>query len=146
MGGRLRYTVVFRDPKDVKPVPEPADSSISISAVARYLSEESDPQAGRYVFAYEVTIRNDGQHSAQLLRRHWVITDSDAQIQEVRGDGVVGEQPWLEPGDTFTYHSGAVIATAVGSMHGDYEFIRDNGATFLAPIPKFSLSVPRTLH
>jgi ApaG protein len=123
-----------------------AHGPIRISVQTAYLPEQSEPEAERFVFSYTITIRNDGAVSARLLNRHWVITDANGEVQEVRGEGVVGEQPYLRPGESFRYTSGTVLATPVGSMEGEYEMVTDNGERFLAPIAAFSLSVPRTLH
>ena len=98
------------------------------------------------MFAYTIRIRNAGGVGARLLNRHWVITDAHGKVQEVRGEGVVGEQPWLQPGEQFEYTSGAVLETAVGTMRGTYDMLADDGTRFDAPIPAFTLSVPRTLH
>lgn len=124
----------------------PARGPILISVQTAYLPEQSEPDAERFVFSYTITIRNDGAVSARLLNRHWVITDANGEVQEVRGEGVVGEQPYLRPGESFRYTSGTVLATPVGSMEGEYEMVGDDGERFLAPIAPFSLSVPRTLH
>ena len=124
----------------------PALGPIRISVQTAYLPDQSEPDAERFVFSYTITIRNDGQGPARLLNRHWVITDANGEVQEVRGEGVVGEQPYLRPGESFRYTSGTVLATPVGSMEGEYEMVADDGALFLAPIAAFSLSVPRTLH
>ncbi|HQX47867.1 MAG TPA: Co2+/Mg2+ efflux protein ApaG, partial [Steroidobacteraceae bacterium] len=105
-----------------------------------------DPHEHRYVFAYTITIRNDGPTPARLLTRHWVITDANGKVQEVRGDGVVGEQPYLEPGQGFRYSSGAVIETPVGAMQGSYQMVSDDGLAFDAPIPPFRLAIPGVLH
>jgi ApaG protein len=123
-----------------------AHGPISISVQTAYLPEQSEPEAERFVFSYTITIRNDGPGPARLLNRHWVITDANGEVQEVRGEGVVGEQPYLRPGESFRYTSGTVLGTPVGSMEGAYEMVADNGDRFLAPIAAFSLSVPRTLH
>lgn len=112
----------------------------------RYIEKESDPEANRYVFAYTITISNVGMKPAQLLNRHWIITNGDGERQEVRGKGVVGEQPRIPPGESFRYTSAAVLETAVGSMHGSYEFEGDEGNVFDVPIPAFSLSVPNVVH
>src|ERR1700761_6130440 len=120
--------------------------SIRIEVETAYLDEQSDPKERRYVFSYTITIRNEGSVSARLLTRHWVITDANGKVEEVRGDGVVGEQPWMRPGDDFEYTSGAVLETAVGTMQGSYEMVADDGTRFEAPIPAFTLSIPRTLH
>jgi ApaG protein len=119
---------------------------IRIEVDTRFLADQSAPRENRFVFAYTITIRNQGSVAAQLINRHWVITDGNGKVQEVRGEGVVGEQPWMRPGDDFQYTSGAVLETAVGTMRGSYEMLADDGTRFLAPIPEFTLSVPRTLH
>jgi ApaG protein len=119
---------------------------IDIAVAAHFLEEQSNPEENRYVFAYTITIHNQGRVAAQLLNRHWVITDSNGKVQEVRGEGVVGEQPTLKPGDHFRYTSGAVIETAVGTMRGSYGMLAADGTEFEAPIAQFTLSVPRTLH
>lgn len=118
----------------------------SVQVQPQYLEEQSAPEEGRYLFAYTVTIRNTGEVAAQLVSRHWIITDADGQIEEVRGPGVVGEQPVLKPGQAFQYTSGCPLATPVGSMHGSYQCIAEDGTAFEANIPEFVLSVPRTLH
>ena len=120
--------------------------AIDIRIATRYLDEQSAPEEDRFVFAYTISIRNAGAAAAQLMRRHWVITDANGKVQEVRGDGVVGEQPLLQPGEDFEYTSGAVLETSVGTMQGSYELVGDDGTVFEAPIPMFTLSVPRTLH
>ncbi|MCB1624487.1 MAG: Co2+/Mg2+ efflux protein ApaG [Pseudomonadales bacterium] len=119
---------------------------ILIDVETAYLEEQSEPKDSRYVFAYTITIRNEGPQPAQLLTRHWIITDANGKVQEVRGDGVVGEQPHLEPGQGFRYSSGAVLETPVGSMHGSYQMVADDGAEFDAPIPAFRLAIPGVLH
>jgi len=119
---------------------------LSVQVQPRYLAEQSDPEDGRYLFAYTVTIRNTGEITAQLLSRHWIITDAEGQIEEVRGPGVVGEQPVLRPGEAFQYTSGCPLGTPVGSMHGSYQCIAEDGTAFEASIPEFVLSMPRTLH
>jgi ApaG protein len=118
----------------------------SVQVQPHYLEEQSEPEEGRYLFAYTVTIRNTGEVTAQLVSRHWIITDSDGQIEEVRGPGVVGEQPVLKPGQSYQYTSGCPLPTPVGSMHGSYQCIAEDGTAFEAPIAEFVLSVPRTLH
>ncbi|ATD68725.1 MULTISPECIES: Co2+/Mg2+ efflux protein ApaG [Luteimonas] len=125
---------------------ETADYTLEIQIATRFLDEESQPDDDRYVFAYTIRIRNVGRLPAQLLGRHWVITDANGKTEEVHGDGVVGEQPRLEPGEDFIYTSGAVLSTAVGTMEGSYDMMGDDGAHFDAPIPPFTLSIPRTLH
>ena len=117
-----------------------------IDAEPRYVPRESDPEAHRFVFAYTITIRNTGTGSARLDNRHWVITNANGVRQDVRGRGVVGEEPYLEPGGSFRYTSAAVIETPVGTMQGHYEFESDGGKRFLVPIPVFSLSVPNLVH
>ncbi len=119
---------------------------VAVSAVARYLPEQSDESANRYAFAYTITIRNAGNVTAQLVSRHWIITDAQGLVQEVRGLGVVGAQPVLRPGERFEYTSGAAIATAVGTMRGSYQMVAEDGTQFDAPIPEFTLSAPRVLH
>lgn len=120
--------------------------NIEVDVETAFVDEQSDPERDRYVFAYTITIRNVGEVAARLLTRHWVITDANGRIQEVRGEGVVGEQPHLEPGEGFRYTSAAMIETPVGSMHGSYQMLADDGTQFDADIPAFSLSIPRTLH
>jgi ApaG protein len=119
---------------------------ITIGVNTSYVAEQSQPEQNRYVFAYTITIRNSGCTAAQLLSRHWIITDATGHVQEVRGDGVVGEQPRLEPGESYRYTSGAVLETPVGTMTGSYHMIADDGVGFEAPIPMFRLSVPHMLH
>ena len=144
------------------------DYAIEVSAATQYLDDQSDEAAGRYVFAYTITLRNTGSVAAQLISRHWVITDSQGLVQEVRGLGVLnirtifGEtavrrkmklrlvahlaRPLLQPGESFEYTSGASIATSVGTMKGSYQMVATDGTRFEAPIPEFTLSVPRVLH
>lgn len=119
---------------------------IRVETAPRYLPDQSDAEANRYVFAYTITIRNDGNVAAQLISRHWVITDSDGHVQEVRGLGVVGHQPLLAPGQSFEYTSGCALATPVGTMKGSYQMTAEDGLSFEAPIAEFVLSMPRTLH
>ncbi len=119
---------------------------IAVSVETRFLDEQSKPQDNHYVFAYTITIRNRGSVGARLLSRHWIITDGNGEVQEVRGDGVVGEQPWMNPGQGYDYTSGAVLETAVGTMRGSYRMLADDGTQFDADIPSFVLSIPRTLH
>lgn len=111
-----------------------------------FIEAQSSPDEDRYVFAYTITITNVGEIPAKLLQRHWLITDSNGKIQEVRGDGVIGENPYLKPGESFRYTSGAMIATPVGTMQGDYTMHSDEGDNFRADVPRFTLSIPRTLH
>ena len=122
------------------------ENTIEVVATSVYVEQQSEPDNGRYFFAYQVVIRNVGGITAQLKTRHWIITDSNGKVQEVRGDGVVGEQPRLEPGEHFTYTSAAIIETPVGSMHGSYQMVSDEGEEFDAVIPPFSLSMPNVLH
>ena len=119
---------------------------IQVDVQSAYVVEHSAPENKRFVFAYTVTLRNTGAVAAQLRTRHWIITDANGRAQEVRGDGVVGKQPHLAPGEGFQYTSAAVIETPVGSMHGSYRMIADDGHEFDAPIPVFSLSVPNVVH
>jgi ApaG protein len=119
---------------------------IAVSAAMQYLADQSDEANGRYVFAYTITIRNMGSVAAQLISRHWIITDAQGLVQEVRGLGVVGSQPLLQPGERFEYTSGASIATPVGTMRGSYQMVAADGTRFEAAIPEFTLSVPRILH
>lgn len=119
---------------------------VTVSSQTQYIPEQSDEQNNRYVFAYTITIRNTGSAAAQLISRHWVITDATNQVQEVRGLGVVGAQPLLKPGESFEYTSGTAIATPVGTMRGSYQMLADDGTRFDAAIPEFTLSVPRVLH
>ena len=119
---------------------------ITVVAAVQYLHDQSDEKAGRYVFAYTITIRNTGNATAQLISRHWVITDSQGLVQEVRGLGVVGAQPVLQPGEHHEYTSGTAIATPVGTMRGSYQMVAEDGTRFEATIPEFTLSVPRVLH
>ena len=118
----------------------------AVTAQATFLPEQSDEESGRYVFSYRITITNTGSVAAQLISRHWIITDGRNQVQEVRGIGVVGEQPILQPGESFEYTSGSAIATPVGTMHGSYHMAAEDGTRFEASIPGFTLSVPRVLH
>jgi ApaG protein len=119
---------------------------VTVAVRTAYLSEQSDPARDHYVFAYTITITNTGTVAAQLVSRHWIITDADRNVQEVKGEGVVGEQPLLQPGDSFEYTSGTSLPTAVGTMHGTYQMVAEDGRAFDVPIPSFTLSVPRTLH
>jgi ApaG protein len=119
---------------------------IAIEVATNYVRDQSEPDDGKYVFAYTITIENLGDVAAKLLSRHWVITDANGKVQEVTGDGVVGEQPHLHPGESFRYSSGAVLETPVGAMEGSYRMEADNGINFEAPIPPFTLAVPGVLH
>jgi ApaG protein len=120
--------------------------NISVDVNTRYLENQSNPHESRFVFAYTITIRNEGEVPARLLKRHWLITDANGKVQEVRGDGVVGEQPYLKPGQGFRYTSGAILETPVGAMEGSYEMLGDDGISFDAPIAPFTLAMPGTIH
>lgn len=120
--------------------------SIEVEAQAQYLPEQSSPEDSRYVFAYTITITNRGTAAAQLISRHWIIDDAEDNRQEVRGEGVIGEQPRLVPGEQFQYTSGTVLQTPVGSMRGSYQMQGDDGSCFEAEIPAFTLSTPHSLH
>lgn len=119
---------------------------IIVSSQTQFIPEQSDEENSRFVFAYTITIRNAGTVTAQLISRHWVITDARNQVQEVRGLGVVGAQPHIKPGESYEYTSGTAIATPVGTMRGSYQMRADDGTQFDADIPEFTLSVPRVLH
>jgi ApaG protein len=119
---------------------------ITVVPKVSFLADQSDPGKNHYVFSYTITITNTGDITAQLVSRHWIITDAEHKVQEVKGLGVVGQQPLLKPGESFEYTSGASIPTAVGTMRGTYQMRAEDGQTFDAPIPAFTLSVPRTLH
>ncbi|MCP4952657.1 Co2+/Mg2+ efflux protein ApaG [Arenicellales bacterium nBUS_48] len=119
---------------------------IDIEVETSYMAEHSEPDEDRYVFAYTITLVNKGSISATLLSRRWIITDSENHTEEVEGDGVVGEQPTLQPGEGFRYTSGTVIETPVGTMHGIYRMVAEDGQTFDTNIPEFVLSAPRVLH
>jgi ApaG protein len=123
-----------------------AQYDVAVTAATQYLADQSDEAGSRYVFAYTITIRNTGSIAAQLVSRHWVITDAQGLVQEVRGLGVVGAQPLLQPGQSYQYTSGASIATPVGTMRGSYQMVAEDGKRFEAPIAEFTLSVPRVLH
>ena len=118
----------------------------SVSVRPQFVPEHSNPEEDKFLFAYTVTIRNTGDVAAQLISRHWFITDANNKVEEVQGLGVVGEQPLLRPGEAFEYTSGCPIATPVGSMRGSYQCVAEDGTRFEAPIPEFVLSMPRTLH
>ena len=119
---------------------------IRVDVETTFVPGESDPARTRYVFAYTITIHNEGETPARLLTRHWIITDANGQVQEVRGDGVVGEQPYLKPGQRFRYTSGAVLETPLGVMQGSYQMLADDGRRFDAPIAPFRLAMPGILH
>jgi ApaG protein len=120
--------------------------SIDVAVRTQYLEDQSAPDDRRYVFAYTIRIANAGQIAARLISRHWIITDANGKVEEVRGDGVIGEQPLLRPGEHFNYTSGAVLETAVGTMRGSYQMVADDGHRFEALIAQFTLSIPRTVH
>ena len=123
---------------------KPYDISVSVSS--RFLEDQSMPDEQRYVFAYTIRIANEGSVGARLLTRHWIVTDGNGEVSEVRGDGVIGEQPWMQPGADYEYTSGAVLKTGIGTMQGSYRMEADDGTCFDAAIPAFVLSTPRTLH
>ena len=128
------------------PAMSPSTHAIDVKVQTRFLPEQSTPEDSRFVFAYTIRIHNSGQVPARLLSRRWLITDDNGKVQEVVGDGVVGEQPWLRPGDDFEYTSGAVLETAIGTMRGSYQMLADDGTRFDAEIAPFTLSIPRVLH
>jgi len=119
---------------------------IQVEVKPAYIAGQSDPGNNHYVFSYTVTIRNEGDQPAKLLTRHWIITDGDGQVQEVKGEGVIGEQPYLKPGEGFQYTSGTFMSTPVGTMQGSYQMVADDGEKFDAVIPSFTLAVPNVLH
>lgn len=125
---------------------EPDRHRIAVSVKTNFVSGQSAPENNRYVFAYTITITNAGSTPARLVTRHWIITDANNRTQEVRGEGVVGQQPYLPPGSTFEYTSGTILETPVGVMRGSYQMVADDGTRFDAEIPAFTLSAPRTLH
>ena len=120
--------------------------AIGIDVATHYLDEESSPEDSRYVFAYTIRIHNRGTQPARLLNRHWIVTDAEGHVEEVHGEGVVGEQPRLQPGDDYEYSSGVVLPTSLGTMQGSYDMLADDGTRLKARIPAFTLSTPRTLH
>ncbi len=121
-------------------------NNIKVDVETRYIEEQSNPEQNYFVFAYTITIQNQGRQTAQLLTRHWIITDSNHKVQEVKGDGVVGEQPILKPGEQFVYTSGTMLETSVGTMKGSYQMESGDGSKFDATIEEFVLSTPRILH
>lgn len=121
-------------------------NNIQVDVKTRYIEDQSNPEQNYYVFSYTITIQNKGDQTAQLISRHWVITDSNHKVQEVRGDGVIGEQPVLKPGEQFVYTSGTMLETSVGTMRGSYQMKADDGSQFDATIDEFVLSTPRVLH
>lgn len=120
--------------------------AIDVAVSTRFLDDQSVPEDDRYVFAYTVRLHNRGQVPAKLISRHWLVTDANGKVQEATGDGVLGEQPWLRPGERYEYTSGAVLETAIGTMRGHYQMLADDGTRFEAPIAPFTLAMPRTLH
>lgn len=124
----------------------PDRHQINVNAVAEYLADQSRPDDGQYVFAYHITVINAGTVTAQLLSRHWIITDGNGKVQEVKGQGVVGEQPVLKPGQAFRYTSGCVLETPVGTMQGSYQMVAEDGEPFDAAIAPFMLAMPHALH
>ena len=120
--------------------------AVDVTAQAFYLPDQSDEENDQYVFAYTIRITNTGEVAAKVVSRHWIITDADSQVQEVRGMGVVGEQPTIKPGASFEYTSGSSLSTMVGTMRGTYQMSAEDGTKFVAKIPEFTLSVPRVLH
>jgi ApaG protein len=123
-----------------------SDHNIHIDVETDYIPEQSEPEANRYVFTYTITIRNDGAVPARLMTRHWVINHANGKVEEVRGEGVIGEQPYMRPGEGFRYTSGTVLETPYGDMNGSYQMLADDGVEFDAKIPAFSLTTPNTLH
>jgi ApaG protein len=119
---------------------------IAVAAHATYVADQSDPSRDQYVFAYRIKVTNTGTVSAQLMNRHWIITDGEHRVQEVKGQGVIGQQPVLKPGESFEYTSGTQLPTPVGTMRGTYQMVAEDGHAFEATIPPFTLSVPRILH
>jgi len=144
-----RRVIALHSPDSIpssKPVAEGKKYHISVNVNTAYLADQSDPSSDRYVFAYTITIANTGTVAAQLISRHWIITDAENVTQEVKGLGVVGEQPLLQPGESFEYTSGTAMATPVGTMQGSYQMVAEDGIKFDAEIPMFTLSMPRVLH
>ena len=143
-GQRFRYNGCTFIPVTI--MAESKRYDIRIGVKTAYIPEQSDPSSDRYVFAYTITIANHGTASAQLISRHWVITDAENKVQEVRGLGVVGEQPFLKPGESFEYTSGTSMTSPVGAMRGSYQMVAEDGQKFDAEIAEFTLSMPRVLH
>ena len=127
-------------------MPDTNKYQIDVQPMPQYIPDQSDPDNGRYVFTYTITIKNIGDIGAQLVSRHWIITDSNNDVQEVRGLGVIGKQPLLQPGESFEYTSGSVLSTPIGTMKGTYQMVAEDGTHFEASIPEFTLAVPRVLH
>ena len=123
-----------------------ATQEITVRVSPEYLKDQSNPEQNQYVFAYTVLMENTGMVPAQLMTRHWIITDANNRVQEVKGEGVVGEQPHLKQGEKYRYTSGTMLETPVGTMRGSYQMLADDGVEFDAEIPTFTLSMPRTLH
>lgn len=123
-----------------------SDHNIHIDVETNYIPEQSQPEENRYVYTYTITLRNDGNVPARLMTRHWVINHANGKVEEVRGEGVIGEQPYLRPGEGFRYTSGTVLETPYGDMNGSYQMLADDGVEFDAEIPAFSLTMPNTLH
>lgn len=148
MGARTRVTPIYAvcRLRYNAPMVKKSPHTIDVQVQTRFVPDQSAPNENRYVFAYTIKLHNAGLVPARLLTRHWVITDANGKVEEVFGEGVVGEQPWMRPGDDYEYTSGAVLETAVGTMHGSYQMMADDGTRFEAPIPIFTLSIPRTLH
>lgn len=121
-------------------------SPIKVTVKTTYAPEQSRPHDNRYVYTYTITIKNIGDQAAQLMNRHWIISDANEKIQEVQGEGVVGQQPRLAPGDNYTYTSGVILETQFGTMRGSYEMKTDLGDLFEAPIPAFALVPPQAIH
>lgn len=119
---------------------------IEVHPMPQFIPDQSDPENDRYLFAYTITIRNVGQVPAQLISRHWIITDANNHVQEVRGLGVVGQQPLLQPGESYQYTSGSSLTTPIGTMKGSYQMVAEDGTHFEAEIPEFVLAIPRALH
>lgn len=120
--------------------------AFEVQVKSEYLPNQSDETVPRYVFAYHITLRNTGSITAQLLTRHWIVTNGNQEVQEVHGEGVVGEKPKLNPGESFSYSSGTILTTPVGAMHGSYQMLAEDGTEFVATILPFTLAAPNTLH
>ena len=127
-------------------MPDSSPYQMEIVPIAQFIPDQSDPEAPRYVFAYTITIRNAGRQPARLLARHWKIIDAEGRIEHVDGEGVIGEQPRLRPGEDFRYTSAVMLGTVHGTMQGHYDMLSDDGTEFIATIAPFALSIPRTLH
>jgi len=119
---------------------------IEVKVLSQYMPEKSEPDVAQYLFAYHVTVTNVGAVAVQLISRHWLITDANEQVEEVMGEGVVGEKPWISPGDSFEYSSFCILDTLAGTMQGSYQMVAENGSTFKADIPLFMLASPGSLH